>query len=199
MVADEPTSALDVSVQANILNLLDDLQSEYDLTYLFISHDLSVVRHIADRIAVMYLGRSRKSLPRKHSSRTQTPYTRALLSSVPGRHPNPWRTEYCSRDPFRARRTHRPAVSSIRDVRSISATSAKRSVRPRIRWTFPRVCLPPPRLTVHSTVQRSTLENDIQNGNPVLNSTSRQWRWYCPHQSGFSVQVSIPCNWVSYP
>ncbi len=84
IVADEPTSALDVSVQASILNLLDDLQDEYDLTFLLISHDLSVIRHAADRIAVMYLGKLAEVAP------TQTlfespkhPYTRALLSSVP--------------------------------------------------------------------------------------------------------------------
>ena len=84
IVADEPTSALDVSVQASILNLLDDLRDEYDLTFLLISHDLSVIRHAADRIAVMYLGK----LAEVASTQTlfespKHPYTRALLSSVP--------------------------------------------------------------------------------------------------------------------
>ena len=84
LVADEPVSALDVSIQAQVLNLLMDLQEEFDLAYLFISHDLSVVRHIADEVMVMYLGR-----PVEHGSRDAIfqaaahPYTRALLASTP--------------------------------------------------------------------------------------------------------------------
>ena len=84
IVADEPVSALDVSVQSQILNLLADLQDRHELTYLFISHDLSVVHHLADRVAVMYLGRivelgSRDAI----YDRAGHPYTRALLASVP--------------------------------------------------------------------------------------------------------------------
>jgi oligopeptide transport system ATP-binding protein len=84
IVADEPISALDVSIQAQIMNLLEKLQREKDLTYLFISHDLRAIRHVSDRVAVMYLGR----LVELAESKTiyadpLMPYTRALISAVP--------------------------------------------------------------------------------------------------------------------
>jgi oligopeptide transport system ATP-binding protein len=84
IVCDEAVSALDVSIAAQIINLLQDLQQEFELTYLFIAHDLAVVRHLSDRIAVMYLGKVVETAGRNDIyAQPQHPYTRALLSSIP--------------------------------------------------------------------------------------------------------------------
>ena len=84
IVADEPLSALDVSIQSQVLNLLDDIKQQHGISYLFISHDLGVVRHLADRVAVLYLGRLMEVAARDDLFGTPShPYTQALLAAVP--------------------------------------------------------------------------------------------------------------------
>ncbi|MDH0339823.1 peptide ABC transporter ATP-binding protein [Metapseudomonas otitidis] len=90
LVADEPTSALDVSIQAQVLNLFMDLQERFNTGYVFISHNLAVVRHVADDVLVMYLGRPAEMGPKELIyERPLHPYTRALLSATPAIHPDP--------------------------------------------------------------------------------------------------------------
>jgi peptide/nickel transport system ATP-binding protein/oligopeptide transport system ATP-binding protein len=109
VVCDEAVSALDVSVQAQIINLMQDLQRELGLTYLFISHNLAVVRHISDRIAVMYLGRVVETADADLLfSRPAHPYTKALLSSIPVHHPD-------------ARRSRKPLAGDIPSAPSAPA------------------------------------------------------------------------------
>ena len=117
IVCDEPVSALDVSIRSQVLNLLSDLRKRLSLTYIFISHDLSVVKHIADRVAVMYLGRIVESAPADELfANPRHPYTRALFSAIPVPQPLVQRQRQFCRAMFQAPFHHPPAAIFTRVV-----------------------------------------------------------------------------------
>ena len=156
IVADEPVSALDVSIQSQMLNLLEDLQKEFQLTYIFIAHDLGVVRHVSDRIAVMYLGKLVELSPAEELyTRPIMPYTEALLSAVPI--PDPDLADAARADRARGRRPEpdQPAAGCRFHPRCRYATEVCSEVEPPLVGLRER---PPGRLPPPAERRRETLD-----------------------------------------
>ena len=131
IICDEPVSALDVSVQAQILNLLEDMKARYGLTLVFIAHDLAVVKNISDRVAVMYLGKlCEVAAPDVLFERPAHPYTRALLASIPVPDPRPRRSRARrSAATCRRRCSRRAAAGSARAAPAPTSAARRRSRR----------------------------------------------------------------------
>ena len=135
IIADEPVSALDVSIQAQVLNLLNELKHDPDLTYIFVAHDLSVVEYISDRVGVMYLGNFVEvGEKEKIYSNPMHPYTQALLSAVPVPDPTAKKEkEFCLREASHPPTSRRQAANSIPDVQN-AWNAAKHRRRSGMKW-----------------------------------------------------------------